>query len=101
MVRLSAILIVAAIVFPATAPAAKAAPTTDIWTDFYDCSMQWTGTKFRGCDSTGFNQGVTSGGYYKHIESCQCEGSSCTDTWYKWNGASWTMIAGEPNPPDC
>lgn len=94
--RVLAILLVAAVVFPATAPRVDAAPATDIWTFYYDCSMQWMGEKFRGCDSTGHNIGITNAGYFKNIESCSCEGTTCTNRWYRWNGTTWIQISGEP-----
>jgi hypothetical protein len=99
--RVFAILVVAAIVFPVTAPRVDAAPATDIWTHYYDCAMIWMGTKFRGCASTGQNYGIVTGGYYKNTESCSCTGTTCTNRWYKWNGTGWTQIYAEPNPPDC
>ncbi|HEX2832706.1 MAG TPA: hypothetical protein VHW00_06805 [Thermoanaerobaculia bacterium] len=77
---------------------ANASPVNDIWTVYYDCGMHWMGEKYRGCDSTGYNTGVTTGATFKLISSCQCEGTTCTDTWYRWNGSTWIQIAGEPAP---
>lgn len=79
------------------APTATAAPGSDIWTRYYTCDMVWLGEKFRGCDSTGYNTGVLSG-YFKEIESCSCEGTTCTTTWYQWNGTTWINI-GHTEPP--
>jgi len=78
----------------------EAAPGSDIWTHYYDCSLSYLGEKFRGCDSSGYNQGQLSG-YYKEIESCSCEGTTCTTTWYKWNGSTWTYLGMTEPTPDC
>lgn len=94
--RVVAILIVAALALTAAPPRTDAAPATDIWTIYYDCSMHWMGEKFRGCDSTGYNMGITNAGYFKNTESCSCYGTTCTNRWYKWTGTTWTQLPGEP-----
>jgi hypothetical protein len=92
--------VVAVMLLPtaASAPPAQAAPATDIWTQYYDCALIWQGEKFRGCDSTGYNTGITAG-YYKSVESCSCGGTTCTNSWYIWDGTRWSYIgANEPSP---
>ncbi|HUR80575.1 MAG TPA: hypothetical protein VM733_07400 [Thermoanaerobaculia bacterium] len=79
---------------------AVAAPGSDIFTDIYDCSMTWVGGKFRGCDSTGANWGQQTG-YFKSIEACSCEGTTCTISWYKWDGAHWNYIGASEPAPEC
>jgi len=102
-VRLRSFIVVAVAVLLSTAapplPAVHAAPQTDIWTDYYDCALNVVGEKFRGCDSTGFNMGQLSG-QFRTIESCSCGGTTCTYTWWEWNGSGWTLLPGEPSP-DC
>ena len=88
------------LVTPAVTPPATAAPVTDIWTHYYTCDMVLNGWKFRGCDSTGGNWGTLSG-YYKEIESCSCQGSTCTITWYQWNGTTWINIGSNEPPHAC
>ena len=78
----------------------SAAPSTDIWTHFYDCSLSIVGEKFRGCDSTGYNWGQLSGAF-KEIESCSCEGTTCRSSWYQWNGSVWVYIGTTAPSPTC
>jgi len=103
-IRARSIIVVTVAVLLSTAiappPRATAAPGSDIWTEFYDCALNQVGEKFRGCDSTGFNWGQLSG-YFKEIESCQCEGTSCTESWYKWNGTGWVYIGSSEPAPEC
>jgi hypothetical protein len=83
-----------------SAPQLQAAPGSDIWTHYYDCDLSIVGEKFRGCDSSGYNWGQLSG-YYKEIESCSCEGTTCQSSWYKWNGSTWVYIGTTAPSPDC
>jgi hypothetical protein len=97
LIRALVILTLTVVFSSSNAPTLQAAPGSDIWTHYYDCDLSYLGEKFRGCDSTGYNMGQLSG-TYKEIESCSCNGTSCTSTWYQWNGTSWVHIAGEPSP---
>jgi hypothetical protein len=99
VIRTFALAAVAAFALTTSAPPAEAAPTTDIWTHYYDCALNMVGEKFRGCDSTGYNWGTLSG-HYREIESCSCGGTTCTSTWYIWNGSQWVYINYEPGV-DC
>jgi hypothetical protein len=96
LLRLFVVIAIVALALP-SAPVADAAPTSDILTSYFDCAGNFVGEKFRGCDSTSSNWGELSGAY-KEIESCQCEGTDCTFTWYAWNGTAWVVIPGEPSP---
>ncbi len=82
------------------APPAQAAPSSDIWTHYYDCGLHAVGEKFRGCGSSATQWGQLSG-YYKEIESCSCEGATCTITWYYWNGSSWISLGSDKPDPAC
>lgn len=75
----------------------EAAPTGEIFTDYYDCALNHVGSRFRGCGSWGSNWGQQSG-HFKLVESCACEFAYCTFTWYVWNGTGWTRLPGEPTP---
>jgi|GEM_PF-2324373 len=103
-IRARSIIVVAVAVLLATAiappPRATAAPQTDILTDFYDCALNQVGEKFRGCDSTGYNQGQLSG-YFKEIESCSCGGTTCTYSWWRWNGSGWDYLGTSEPLPEC
>ena len=86
-----------AFLFTAIAPPAKAVPTSDILTIYYDCAMNEVGWKYRGCDGTGVNSGQLSG-YFREIDATSCEDDSYSDTFWKWNGSGWDLLPGEPTP---
>jgi len=100
-IRARSIIVVAVVVLLSTAiappPQVKACPSSDVWTEYYDCALNQVGEKFRGCDCSGFDWGQLSG-YFKEIEGCSCDGPGCNITWYKWNGSSWDQLSGPPSP---
>jgi hypothetical protein len=67
-IRARSIIVVAVAVLLSTAiappPRVKACPSSDIWTEYYDCALNQVGEKFRGCDCSGFDWGQLSG-YFK------------------------------------
>lgn len=97
---LVAVLILASVTLSFPGTKVEADPSSDIWTHYYDCALNQVGEKFRGCGSLAYNQGTLSG-YYKEIEACSCEGSSCSITWYVWNGTGWTYIGTSTPSPAC
>lgn len=93
------VLAFALLVVLTSSTAVDAAPTSNIFTEYYDCNLNFTGWKYRGCNSTGDQDGNFNV-KYKRIEAESCETGMITISWYQFNGTHWVGCP-EPTAPNC
>ncbi|HEX6085976.1 MAG TPA: hypothetical protein VF266_15695 [Thermoanaerobaculia bacterium] len=79
------------------APPAQALPN-EIYTEYFDCNVQFIGWRLIECDATSTSGGAQSG-YYKSVERTRCDGTSSNVTWYQCSGGTCTVISSPPVPP--
>lgn len=78
----------------------RADPIGEIFTDFYDCSLNHVGWRFRGCGATGWSPGNggqagQQSGAWKSVATEPCEnGGSYSFNWYRWTGSVWAWESG-------
>src|SRR5688572_23079321 len=74
-----------------------AAPTSDLWTTYYDCALNENGWHLLSCNGRVYSGGTLSGAY-RLLEWYGCYDSHYAYQWYYWTGSGWAAFSGPPGP---
>ena len=79
------------------APPAQALPN-EIYTEYFDCNVQFVGWHLIECDATSSSGGAQAGAY-KSVLRTRCDGSGSNIRWYQCSGGTCTLMSSPPVPP--
>jgi len=79
------------------APPAQALPN-EIYTEYFDCNVQFVGWRLIECDASSISGGAQAGAY-KSVERIRCDGSGSTIIWYDCSSGGCVRMSSPPTPP--
>lgn len=88
VLRMLFILAITVVTSITAVPPAQSVPDSEIYTEFYDCALNFVGWRLRNC--AGGSQSGQQSGAWKRVETSACDGpGGYSLNWYRWTGSTW------------